>query len=81
VPLSLVAVALLQQCKLIEKSKAADLLETRLRGIRLDVLGLEQDQKDSDQATQYLDRSDPEGAISVAASKLPGRHGASHIRY
>ena len=70
VPLSLVAVALLQQCKLIEKSKAADLLETRLRGIRLDVLGLEQDQKDSDQATQYLDRSDPEGAISALQARV-----------
>jgi hypothetical protein len=72
VPLSLVAVALLQQCKLIEKSKAADLLETRLRGIRLDVLGLEQDQKDSDQATQYLDRSDPEGAISALQARVTG---------
>src|SRR5712691_6203185 len=64
VPLSLIAVALLQHCKLIEKRKAADLLETRLRGIRLDVLPLEQDQKDSDHATQYLHRSDPEGAIT-----------------
>src|SRR6516164_5714791 len=70
VPLSLVAVALLQQCKLIEKSKAADLLETRLRGIRFDVLGLEQDQKDSDQATEYLDHSDPEGAISTLQARV-----------
>ena len=70
VPLSLVAVALLQQCKLIEKSKAADQLETRLRGIRFDVLGLEQDQKDSDQATEYLDHSDPEGAISALQARV-----------
>jgi hypothetical protein len=70
VPLSLIAVALLQQCKLIEKSKAADQLETRLRGIRFDVLGLEQDQKDSDQATEYLDHSDPEGAISALQARV-----------
>jgi uncharacterized coiled-coil DUF342 family protein len=70
VPLSLIAVALMQQCKLIEKCKAADLLETRLRGIRLDVLALEQDQKDSDQATQYLHRSDPEGAISALQARI-----------
>jgi hypothetical protein len=70
VPLSLVAVALLQQCKLIEKSKAADQLETRLRGIRFDVLELEQDQKDSDQATEYLEHSDPEGAISTLQARV-----------
>ena len=70
VPLSLVALALLQQCKLIEKRKAADLLETRLRGIRLDVLGLEQDQKDSDQATESLDHSDPEGAINALQARV-----------
>jgi predicted nucleic acid-binding Zn-ribbon protein len=72
VPLSFIAVALLQHCKLIEKRKAADVLETRLRGIRLDVLGLEQDQKDSDQATQYLHRSDPEGAIAALQTRIAG---------
>src|SRR6516225_6190333 len=70
VPLSFIAVALLQQSKLIEKCKAADLLETRLRCIRLDVLGLEQDEKNSDQATQYLHRSDPEAAISALRERI-----------
>jgi len=70
VPLSFIAIALLQQSKLIEKCKAADLLETRLRGIRLDVLGLEQDEKNSDQATQYLHRSDPEAAISALRERI-----------
>src|ERR1700730_2544775 len=70
VPLSLIAVALLQHCKLIEKGKAADALETRIRGIRLDVLRVEQDQKDSDQAAEYLHRSDPEGAISALQARI-----------
>ena len=56
--------------KLIEKRKAADLLETRLRGIRLDVLPLEQDQKDSDQAAQYLHGSDPESAITALQARI-----------
>ena len=70
VPLSLIAVALLQHCKLIEKGKAADALETRIRGIRLDVLRVEQDQKDNDQAAEYLHRSDPEGAISALQARI-----------
>ena len=70
VPTSLIAVALLQHCQLIEKRKAADVLETRLRGIRLEVLGLEQDQKDSDQAAQYLHGSDPESAITALQARI-----------
>jgi seryl-tRNA synthetase len=72
VPLSLVAIALLQHCRLIEKGKAADMLETRLRGVRLDVFRVEQDQKDNDQATEYLHRSDPEGAISALRARITG---------
>jgi len=79
VPLSLIAVVLLQHCKLIEKRKAADVLETRLRGIRLGVLGLEQDQKDSDQATQYLDRSDPEGTITALQARITSTEQAVHF--
>jgi DNA repair exonuclease SbcCD ATPase subunit len=70
VPLSLIVVALLQHCKLIEKGKAADELETRLRGIRLDVFRVEQGQKDNDQAAEYLHRSDPEGAISALQARM-----------
>src|SRR5436190_5544777 len=47
-PLSLLAVALIQHCLLIGHRTAVDALEARLRGIRLDVRGLEQGQKDSD---------------------------------
>ena len=39
--LSLIVVALVQYCKLREKSKAADVLETRLRSARDNVLLLE----------------------------------------
>ena len=69
-PLSLIAAALLQHCNLIKQRKAADILETRLRGIRQELLGLAQAQKDSDQATQYLVGSDPEDAISALQARI-----------
>jgi chromosome segregation ATPase len=65
VPPALLAVSLLQHCMLIGQRNAGDALEARLRGIRLDVRGLGQAQKDNDDATQYLHRSDPEDAISA----------------
>jgi predicted nucleic acid-binding Zn-ribbon protein len=72
VPLSLIAVVLLQYSRLIEKGKAAEVLETRLRSIRLDVHGLEEEQKNNEQAIQYLHRSDPEGAISALRGRIDG---------
>jgi chromosome segregation ATPase len=67
-----IAVVLLQYCKLIEKRKAAEVLETRLRSTRHDVLGLEEEQKNNEQAIQHLHRSDPEGAISTLRTRIDG---------
>jgi chromosome segregation ATPase len=72
VPLSLIAVVLLQHFKLIEKRKAGEVLETRLRSLRLDVLGLGEEQKNNEQAVQHLHRSDPEGAISALQGRIAG---------
>jgi chromosome segregation ATPase len=79
-PPSLIALALLQHSRLLERSKAADTLEARLRGVRLDVVGLEQEQKDSDQATDYLNRSDPEGAISALQARITGTEHAVQLQ-
>jgi uncharacterized coiled-coil DUF342 family protein len=70
VPLSLIAVALLQHCKVIEQRNTADVLKTRLRSVRHEVFGMEQAQNDSDQAAQYLVRSDPEEAISALQARV-----------
>ena len=70
VPLSLIAVALLQYCKLIEQRRNADILETRLRGVRQEVFGLVEAQKDSEQAAQFLLNSDPEQAISALQARI-----------
>jgi chromosome segregation ATPase len=79
-PPSLIALALLQHSRLLERSKAADTLEARLRGVRLDVVGLEQEQKDSDQAIDYLNRSDPEGAISALQARITGTEHAVQLQ-
>jgi hypothetical protein len=70
VPFSLIVVALVQYCKLREKSKAADVLATRLRSARDNVLLLEHGQKDTEQAVQYLDHSDPEGTIGTLHTRI-----------
>ena len=58
-PICLILFALVQHCMLVAKRKAAEALETRLQGIRLDLLKGEQDQKCIEQAAEYLGRSDP----------------------
>jgi DNA repair exonuclease SbcCD ATPase subunit len=72
VPLVLIGVAVLQHFRLMEKRKVADALETRLRSIHLGVHNLEEVQTQSELATEYLDRSDPEGAIGAVQTRISG---------
>jgi chromosome segregation ATPase len=80
VPFCLLTVTLLQHCLLIGQRKTADALEARLRGIRLDVRGLEQGQKDSDEAIQYLERSDPEDRIGALQVQVNGTEHALQLQ-
>src|SRR3974390_1584735 len=68
VPLSFIAVALLQHAKLIANRKAAEGLEMRLRSVH----ELEKEHKDSEGAVEYLYRSDPEGAINALKARMAG---------
>jgi hypothetical protein len=70
VPLSLIVAAVWQHCRLVEQRKARDVLETRLHGVRQDVVGLAQAQKENDRAAQYLVDSDPEDAISALQTRI-----------
>ena len=70
VPIALMLFALVQHCRLIARRKAADVLETRLRGIRLDVLKGEQDQNGLERAAEYLGRSDPETALNGLQARI-----------
>jgi DNA repair exonuclease SbcCD ATPase subunit len=72
VPLALISAILLQHSRLVEKRKAAEVLETRLRSVRHDVLGLEGEQKSTEHAAEYLDRSDPEGALKAIQARMAG---------
>src|SRR5262249_11072827 len=72
VPLALIGAVLLQHSRLVEKRKATDVLETRLRSVRQDVLGLEGEQKSTEHAAEYLDRSDPEGALKAIQARMAG---------
>ena len=64
--LAFVAAALFQQSRLIEQRRALDILETRLR----EVVGLEEAQKVTDEAAQYLVQSDPEQAIRTLQGRI-----------
>ena len=70
VPLAFVAAALFQHSRVVEQRRALDILETRLRGVRQEVAGLEESQKVTDQATQYLVQRDPEQAISTLQGRI-----------
>ena len=66
VPLAFVAAALFQQSRLVEQRRALDMLEMRLR----EVMGLEEAQKVTDEAAQYLVQSDPEQAIRTLQGRI-----------
>jgi hypothetical protein len=70
VPLALVAVALLQHFLLMGQRKVADALEARLRGLRKDLRGAEQSQKESDDASRYLQGSDLEDMIGSLQAQV-----------
>jgi small-conductance mechanosensitive channel len=55
---------------LISQRKATEKLDMRLRGVGHAVFGLGEAQKDSDEAAAYLDRTDPEGAISALQGRI-----------
>src|SRR5438270_5892179 len=69
-PIALMLFALVQHCRLIARRKAADALEMRLRGVRLDVLKGEQDQIGLERAAEYLGRSDPESALNGLQGRI-----------
>ena len=68
--LALLVAAVWQGEQLIQQRRAADVLETRLRGARREVEELDQAQDNIDAASRHLDRSDPEQSIVVLARRL-----------
>jgi chromosome segregation ATPase len=69
-PFGLLAAALWESARLDQQRKANEVWETRFRGVRKTVDEIDDAQKDADRATNYLERSDPEEAMSAIQRRL-----------
>src|SRR5260221_5995991 len=69
-PFALLAAALWESGRLDQQRKANEVWETRFRGVRKTVDELDDAQKDADRATNYLERTDPEEAMSALQQRL-----------
>ena len=69
-PFGLLAAALWESGRLDQQRKANEVWETRFRGVRKAQDELDDAQKDIDRATDYLERSDPEDAMSALQRRL-----------
>ena len=79
-PFGLLAGALWESAKLDQQRKANDVWETRFRGVRKAADELDNSQKDVDRAISYLDRSDPEEAMSALQRRLIEAERTTHLQ-
>ncbi len=79
-PFVLLAAALWESAKHDQLREAAAVLETRLRGAQKAVNELDDAQKDSDLAASYLERSDPEDAVSTLQRRLIEAERTAHLQ-
>jgi uncharacterized coiled-coil DUF342 family protein len=80
-PLLLFFVAMLEHERLVQQRKTADVLATRLRGVKDEVSALETAQKDGDRATNYLLRTDPEDAIMGLQKRLAAAQQVADVHH
>ncbi len=79
-PFGLLAGALWESAKADQQRKANAVWETRFRGVRKAADELDDAQKDVDRATSYLDRSDPEEAMSALQRRLIEAERTTHLQ-
>jgi chromosome segregation ATPase len=79
-PFGLLAAALWQSARLDQQRKANEVWETRFRGVRKTVDEVDNAQKDADRATNYLERSDPEEAMSAIQRRLIEAERTTHLQ-
>jgi chromosome segregation ATPase len=79
-PFALLAGALWESARLDQERKANEVWETRFRGIRKAADELEDAQMDVDRATSYLERSDPEEAMSALQRRLIEAERTTHLQ-
>ena len=79
-PFGLLAAALWESALLDRERKANEVWETRLRGVRKAADELDDAQKDTDRAAAYLERSDPEEAVSAIQRRLIEAERTTHLQ-
>jgi chromosome segregation ATPase len=79
-PFGLLAAALWESARLDQQRKANEVWETRFRGVRKTVDELDDAQKDVDRAADYLERSDPEEAMSAIQRRLIEAERTTHLQ-
>jgi hypothetical protein len=79
-PFGLLAAALWESARLDQQRKANAVWETRFRGVRKAADELDDGQKDIDRATTYLERSDPENAMSALQRRLIEAERTTHLQ-
>jgi chromosome segregation ATPase len=79
-PCGLLAAALWESARLGQQLKANEVWEARLRGVRKSVDELDDAQKDADRAANYLERTDPEDAMSALQRRLIEAERTTHLQ-
>jgi DNA repair exonuclease SbcCD ATPase subunit len=79
-PFGLLAAALWESARLDQQRKTNQVWETRFRGARKTVDELDDAQTDADRATNYLERSDPEEAMSAIQRRLIEAERTTHLQ-
>jgi chromosome segregation ATPase len=79
-PFGLLAAALWESGRLDQQRKTNEIWETRFRGVRKAQDELDDAQKDIDRATDYLERSDPEDAMSALQRRLIEAERTTHLQ-
>jgi hypothetical protein len=79
-PFGLLAAALWESARHDQQRKANEVWETRFRALRKTVDEVEDGQKDLDRAANYLERSDPEEAMSAIQRRLIEAERTAHLQ-
>ncbi len=79
-PFVMLAAALWESALLDQQRKANEVWETRFRGVRKAADELEDSQMDVDRAANYLERSDPENAMSLLQQRLIEAERTTHLQ-
>jgi chromosome segregation ATPase len=79
-PFGLLAAALWGSARLGQQLKANEVWEARFRGARKSVDELDDSQKDADRAANYLERTDPEDAMSALQRRLIEAERTTHLQ-